>query len=78
MGVQRFRRMAVSTTGYFVLAPSIAEPGDRIFLLQGGTVPFLLRPIDSGGWGFIREAYVHGIMKGEAWKEWHCENVIIQ
>ncbi|KAF2811751.1 uncharacterized protein BDZ99DRAFT_519003 [Mytilinidion resinicola] len=77
MAIQRFRRMGVSKTGYICLAPSIAEPGDSIFVLKGGAVPFLLRPSESGSWELIGEAYVHGIMKGEVWSEADCQSIHI-
>jgi len=35
-------------------------------VLEGGSVPFVLRGLDEGGYKFIGESYVHGIMEGEA------------
>ncbi|MDI1489258.1 MAG: hypothetical protein OHK93_008536 [Ramalina farinacea] len=40
--------------------------GDCVCILFGGDTPFVLRPKDNGEWHFIAEAYVHGIMDGEA------------
>jgi hypothetical protein len=77
MAIQKSRRMGISKTGYMCLAPSIAEPGDCIFVLRGGAVPFLLRPSESGSYELIGEIYVHGIMKGEAWSEADCESIHI-
>jgi hypothetical protein len=36
---------------------------------MGSSVPLLLRPRDNAGYQLIGEAYVHGIMQGEA-MEW--------
>lgn len=41
--------------------------GDQIWLLAGGRVPYILRPLENGHYEFHGEAYVHGIMMGEAW-----------
>ncbi|KAK4498991.1 hypothetical protein PRZ48_009502 [Zasmidium cellare] len=43
------------------------RPGDEVWLLAGGRVPYVLRPLSNGNYEFQGEAYVHGIMKGEAW-----------
>lgn len=47
-----------------------ASVGDSICLLEGCTVPVILRPC-GGGYKLIGEAFVHGIMKGEFWKDQH-------
>jgi hypothetical protein len=42
------------------------RPGDKVFVLLGGDVPFLLRPrSNAGGFLLVGDAYVHGIMDGE-------------
>jgi hypothetical protein len=56
------------------LAPNDARIGDCVAVLAGGRVPYILRnrrKIDgsqSGSWELIGDAYVHGIMDGEAMK----------
>lgn len=45
------------------------QAGDEVWLLAGGRVPYVLRPLDNGNYEFHGEAYVHGIMMGEAWPE---------
>lgn len=50
-------------------------PGDEIWILFGGSVPFILRPYpdDSehhGCYALIGDCYVHGIMDGEAMETW--------
>jgi hypothetical protein len=49
------------------LVPDAAEVGDRICLLHGGKVPFVLRKQEKG-FKLVGECYVHGLMKGEALK----------
>jgi hypothetical protein len=34
----------------------------------GGGVPYVLRPNDGGAYKLVGETYVHGFMKGEAFK----------
>jgi predicted nucleic acid-binding protein len=63
--MQYYRRVGRTTKGYMVRVSSRGRPGDTIFILQGACVPFVLRPNDDG-WELISEAYVHGIMRGEA------------
>ncbi|KAK6451755.1 hypothetical protein FP744_10008006 [Trichoderma asperellum] len=51
----------------FGLAPKEAEEGDLVCILLGCTVPVILRPIeDLGMYKLVGEAYVHGVMDGEA------------
>ncbi|KAG7407553.1 hypothetical protein ACKAV7_012797 [Fusarium commune] len=40
--------------------------GDVMCVLLGGNMPFLLRPLDDGVFGYVGQAFVHGIMDGEA------------
>ncbi|CAG8958801.1 hypothetical protein HYFRA_00011752 [Hymenoscyphus fraxineus] len=65
------RSLFVSKDGScFGLAPNGSEIGDVIALLAGGLVPYILRPKCELGVNFyeiIGDAYVHGIMDGEAW-----------
>jgi hypothetical protein len=51
--------------GYFLtISHGKTEAGDVICVLLGGSVPYILRPIDDS-YILIGEAYVHGIMDGE-------------
>ncbi|KAF4635119.1 hypothetical protein G7Y89_g2986 [Cudoniella acicularis] len=40
-------------------------PGDQVWVLAGAAVPMVLR-LKNKKWEFVGEAYVHGIMNGEA------------
>ncbi|KUJ06501.1 HET-domain-containing protein [Mollisia scopiformis] len=64
------RLLITEEEGWLGLAPANARIGDVIALLQGGSVPYILRPkrhAETGTYKFIGDAYVHGIMDGEAW-----------
>jgi hypothetical protein len=59
------RRLILSKRKYLGLAPELTEPGDKICILGGGSVPFILRQ-EEGRWISVGECYIHGIMDGEA------------
>ncbi|WJG36102.1 heterokaryon incompatibility protein-domain-containing protein [Fusarium oxysporum Fo47] len=40
--------------------------GDVLCVLLGGNMPFILRPLDDGVFGYVGQVFVHGIMDGEA------------
>ena len=61
----RGRRLATSKKGYMALVSHQIEVGDLIYCLFGGSVLYVLRPKGDQFW-FICEAYVHGLMDGEA------------
>lgn len=47
------------------------QPNDEIWILFGGSVPFIVRPYpdeseDAGSYSLVGDCYVHGIMDGEA------------
>ncbi|KAL5329271.1 hypothetical protein ACEPPN_002782 [Leptodophora sp. 'Broadleaf-Isolate-01'] len=58
--VRSNRRLFRTREGYVGLAPDNVEYGDKLYILDGARVPFLLR-----GNRLVGEAYVHGIMHGE-------------
>lgn len=59
------RAFVVTRKGCCGLAPFKTTVGDAVFLLEGGGVPYFLRPKDQGRFEFMGEGYVHGIMGGE-------------
>lgn len=61
------RRMMMTEEGYVGMAHAQSRIGDSIALLQGASVPIILRPCD-GSYKVIGEAYVHGLMEGEFWR----------
>ena len=62
------RRLMRTSKEYLVLGSRCAKAGDEIWLLAGGRVPFILRPVNPSSQEFVLvgECYVHGIMYGEA------------
>jgi hypothetical protein len=68
------RKFAVTEKGYLALVPHCAEIGDRIALLLGCSIPFILRDFtkiitregEKLAMQMVGDAYVHGIMNGEA------------
>jgi len=59
------RRMFRTRGGYLGMGSVSVEPGDQVWVVKGGDVPLVLRP-KNGRYRLIGEAYVHGIMRGEA------------
>lgn len=72
------RRLGACEKGYLCLLPKLTEIGDKLAILKGGRVPVILRAGDDGSMEFIGEAYVHGIMDGEAFKEDKCAEMRIR
>ena len=49
------------------MGPRSTSEGDEAWVLQGARVPFVLRPNpDTGRYQLMGQAYVHGMMQGEA------------
>ena len=59
-----------TTRGYVGLVPHASSDMDEVFMFQGFDLPFVLRPIGPipGLYRFVGGCYLHGLMKGEAWK----------
>ncbi|KAI7779538.1 hypothetical protein LA080_000727 [Diaporthe eres] len=63
-------RLFQSTQGCLGIVPKAAQTGDEVSFVPGSTVPFLLRKAKkSGQYELVGEAYVHGVMYGELWRE---------
>jgi hypothetical protein len=65
------RRMVRTRNGYIGLVPHLAKAGDWVVVLKGAKVPHVLRK-RGADWELIGDAYVHGIMNGEAFTEEEC------
>lgn len=80
------RRFFVTSKGYFGLAPKEAEAGDKIAILFGSNVPFVLRQSQRPGsrtlggktssWKIIGDTYVQDIMCGEVMEEISAGNLL--
>ncbi|KAK4580237.1 hypothetical protein LTR86_000440 [Recurvomyces mirabilis] len=62
------RRLFRTKKGYLGIASMHVDIGNRVCVLDGGRVPFVLVQRDDGYWSLLSECYVHGIMDGEAWE----------
>jgi hypothetical protein len=62
------RELFGTRDGYIGLGDITLQGGDLVCVLFGGKMPFVLRQVE-GGYRFIGECYVHGIMLGEALEE---------
>lgn len=76
-----FRSMFLCKNGTLMgLAPMYSKIGDKIALLEGGAVPYVLRPttgIEHGHYEIVGEAYIHGFMGGEAWDRALREDIVL-
>lgn len=61
------RRLAVTNGSYLALVSAGTKVGDRICILRGARVPFILRR-DGSHYVLIGDCYVHGMMLGEVVK----------
>ena len=69
--VSQGRRFYSTSKNYIGTGPEAAQTGDQIWILYGGKVPFLLRPVagEINRYQLLGESYVHGVMFGEAMEE---------
>ena len=72
------RRLGRAANGYLCLVPEATEVGDRVILARGGRVPLVVRDGGNGYRRLVGEAYVHGIMDGQAWEEGMCKEFKIR
>lgn len=73
-----YRRMGKTASGLVGFFPGGARQGDSVALLKGGRVAFILRRCPGREiWELVGEAYVHGIMEGEAWDSTKCGKILI-
>lgn len=59
------RRLCVTTGGRMGFVPSHVEVGDKVCLLYGGSLPYILRDYGDGTHAFIGDCYIDGVMYGE-------------
>jgi hypothetical protein len=75
MRLRTARKVCVTSNGYIGGVVHGCVIGDKICIFLGASVPFVLRERDDGGFTFVGEAYVHGLMDGEALKEFDIESL---
>ena len=72
------KRLFVSEKGYIGWGPETTQEGDRVVVLNGGEMPFIVRELEAPSPGstekdalactLVGESYVHGLMNGQALK----------
>jgi hypothetical protein len=74
-----FRRM-IRTEGkkYLGLVSGDVRRGDEVWLLEGSKIPLVIRRQREGYGRLIGDAYIHGIMYGEAFRIDDCEDLILE
>lgn len=60
------RRVFSTEEGDLGIAHQGARVGDEVVVVPGAAVPFVVREVEGGAYALIGEAFVHGIMRGEA------------
>ncbi|KAK3360698.1 heterokaryon incompatibility protein-domain-containing protein [Lasiosphaeria hispida] len=61
---------------YLGNGPRSVLPGDQVWVLAGAVVPIVLRRRGNGRFTLVGEAFVHGIMRGEAFEKGSVMNKI--
>lgn len=69
----RQRRFCMTKLGLFGVVPFDCKPGDKVFILRGGAVPLILRPVESDSaaedsdqrYQLIGDSYIRGVMYGD-------------
>jgi hypothetical protein len=59
------RSFFTTKSGYMGLGPFACKSGDVAVVLLGGELCFVLRPVETGKFELVGDAYVHGAMNGE-------------
>lgn len=71
--VRSQRELYCATSGHLGVGPRSLCPGDQVWILEGGEVPFVLRQNEDGKtYTLLGYMYVHGIMHGEAMTDEFC------
>ncbi|KAK8029343.1 hypothetical protein PG991_006399 [Apiospora marii] len=73
IGITKQRRLITTKKGYIGLAPRETRVGDVILVLQGYCAPIVARR--GQRWRVVGDAYIHGVMEGEAFDETKCTRV---
>jgi hypothetical protein len=64
------RRLFRTPEGYIGIGPETMQPGDRVHILLGCSVPVVLRWLgDTSYYHLVGECYVDGVMDGEACRD---------
>lgn len=79
--IARERTIIVTDNGYVGIGPFNTSKGDRVVLAKGSKVPLVLRRRTTEAaeelCELVGDAYLHGIMQGEAFDETKCSPVAL-
>lgn len=76
--VSMWRALFFTESGRIGLGHDLTSVGDQVYLFQGADVPFIVRKCQGiDKYKIVGEAYVHGIMRGEAFVENDLRDIII-
>jgi hypothetical protein len=62
----RYRFFCLTTLDRFAWVPHLAESGDKICIIQGSRIPYVLRLQPDGRFMLVGECWIQGSMEGEA------------
>ena len=72
------RKIVRTEAGYLGLASNTTEVGDSVMICKGSSVPLIMRRNqEDGSFRLIGDAYVHGIMRGEAFQTDKCHTMLV-
>lgn len=74
-GLYKTRRLCVTSSGCVGQAPRVAHVEDIICIFLGSCVPHVLRKKEDCSFRLVGDAYVHGIMSGEAMMNVAAESI---
>jgi hypothetical protein len=64
--------------GYMGVASIGLAPGDLVCLVEGFSVPLILRPIENNSHILVGSAYIYGMMDGELWRKEEASHQIFK
>ena len=64
--IEESARVVLTERGKLGLAPSRTEDGDAVGIIQGARAPLILREVGRKRFQNVGQAYIRGIMFGEA------------
>jgi hypothetical protein len=71
--LKKMRLFLTQEESFIGKGPQSMGVGDKLVLVSGAQVPFILRRLEAEGaerWRFVGQAYVYGVMHGEAAGKW--------
>lgn len=71
--LDRTRLLSTTTGRRFGWIPEQARVNDYVCLLESFPAPFIVRKRDDGYCAIVGDAYINGVMHGEAWSAAACK-----